>query len=655
MRCYAAGWLASHDASGDARGESNAAIAFPACTHKPEEGSDVKLGAQYLGNGDCEFTVWAPTLEQVAVQLMTSEAQTIPLKPQENGYWSAVVSDVYPGTQYRYMLNGQDSYPDPASRYQPQGVHGPSEVVDPSFEWRDRDWTGIPLQSMILYELHVGTFTPEGTFTAIIPRLKDLKATGINAIEIMPIAQFPGDSHADPALTYRNWGYDGVYPFAVQNSYGTAQDLKELVNACHEVGIAVVLDVVYNHFGPEGNYVSQFAPYFTETYHTPWGSAINFDDAHSPEVRHYFIQNALYWLEEFHIDALRLDAIHAIYDLGAKHVLHELVEQVERLGQHQCKQLYLIAESDLNDPKVIRPAEMGGYDLDAQWSDDFHHALHALLTGDQQGYYQDFGTCADLAKAYQDTFVYDWKYAPHRKRFHGTSCSDRPLSQFVVCIQNHDQVGNQMRGERLANLLSFERLKLAAGAVLLSPYIPLLFMGEEYGETAPFMYFVSHSDPDLIQAVREGRKKEFEAFHFEGEPLDPEATETYVRCKLNWELRHTGNHQVLLRWYQHLIHLRQTHPALLKCDRAFIRATSDEANKTVTVQRWSEAGELIYAMNFSDEPATLTLPIANHVTKQLDSADADWMGLGTEAPDTLYPDQELTLAPSSLVLYELVS
>ncbi|MBD2358346.1 malto-oligosyltrehalose trehalohydrolase [Tolypothrix sp. FACHB-123] len=614
----------------------------------------MRTGAHYLGNGECEFTVWSPTINSVAVQILTPQQQVIPLKPHTEGYWQTKVNDVYPGTLYRYILNEENAFADPASQYQPEGVHGPSQVIDRQFQWTDDDWTGVPLESMIFYELHVGTFTPEGTFTAIIPRLADLKELGINAIELMPIAQFPGDTHIEPSLAYRNWGYDGVYPFAVQNSYGTPADLKQLVNACHQYGIAVVLDVVYNHFGPEGNYMGQFAPYFTKTYKTPWGNAMNFDDAHSQGVRHYFIQNALYWLGDFHIDALRLDAIQAIYDLGAKHFLWELAEAVHGFSQDGGRKRYLIAESDLNNPQIIRPPELGGYGLDAQWSDDFHHALHALLTGDRQGYYQDFGQCAQLAKAYTDTFVYDWQYAPHRQRFHGISCRDRPPSQFSVCIQNHDQIGNQMKGDRLWNRISFAGLKLAAAAVLLSPNLPLLFMGEEYGETAPFMYFVSHSDPDLIQAVRAGRKQEFEAFHYDEDPPDPESAETFLHCKLNWQLRNQGQHKVLLNWYRQLIDWRKTHPALLKQERNCIQATSDEDKQLVIVRRWSESTEVIFALNFNQSPVTATLPIQHHVYKQLDSADTAWAGPGSQAPEELSVGQEITLQPTSLVLYELV-
>ncbi|MBD2343973.1 malto-oligosyltrehalose trehalohydrolase [Anabaena subtropica] len=603
----------------------------------------MKIGAHYLGNGECEFTVWSPTLNSVAVQILQPEQQ-VQLKPIADGYWQVKVADVYPGTLYRYRLNDQEAFADPASQFQPQGVHGASQVVDHQFQWTDTGWAGVPLESIIFYELHVGTFTPEGTFNAIIPRLPELRELGINAIEIMPIAQFPGDTHIESALAYRNWGYDGVYPFAVQNSYGSPSDLKRFVNACHENGIAVVLDVVYNHFGPEGNYMGQFAPYFTQTYKTPWGNAMNFDDGYSQGVRNYFIQNALYWLGEFHIDGLRLDAIQAIYDLGAKHFLWELAEAVHDFSQGGTWKRHLIAESDLNNPQVIRPPELGGYGIDAQWSDDFHHALHALLTGDRQGYYQDFGKCADLAKAYQDTFVYDWRYAPHRKRFHGMSCSDRPLSQFSVCIQNHDQIGNQMKGERLSERISFAGLKLAAGAVLLSPYLPLLFMGEEYGETAPFMYFVSHSDPDLIEAVRAGRKQEFTAFHYAEDPPDPESAETFLQCKLNWELRHQGQHKVLWDWYRQLIDLRKTHPALQNSDRNSIQAISDEDQQVVIVRRWCESREVIFAMNFNSSPVTVILPIQQSARKLLDS--------GSQASEYLSVGEEVVLQPTSLVLYE---
>ncbi|MDZ4874337.1 MAG: Malto-oligosyltrehalose trehalohydrolase [Chroococcidiopsis cubana SAG 39.79] len=613
----------------------------------------MKIGANYLGGDRCEFIVWGPNIESLGVQIVSPEERFLQME-QEDGYWKVVADNIPPGTQYLLELNGGETRPDPASYFQPHGVHKPSQVISHEFTWNDGDWAGVPLDAMIIYELHVGTFTPEGTFTAIIPRLADLKELGVNAIEIMPIAQFPGNIPPDGSCAYRNWGYDGVYPFAVQNSYGTPEELKQLVAACHQQGISVILDVVYNHFGPEGNYTSNFAPYFTQTYRTPWGSAINFDDAHSHDVRHFFIENALYWLREFHIDGLRLDAVHAIYDLGAKHFLAELAEKVREFSERQGRKYYLIAESDLNDPKIIRPKEVGGYELDAQWSDDFHHALHALLTGDSDGYYQDFGKCEDLAKAYRDTFVYDWKYAPHRQRFHGSSARDRTdLAQFVVCIQNHDQIGNQLLGERLSKLISFDALKLAAGAVILSPYIPLLFMGEEYAEEAPFTYFVSHSDPDLIKAVREGRKQEFAAFHAVGDPPDPESSKTFLGCKMDWEKRQEGKHQVIWSWYQKLIQLRTTVPALIKKERNSIEAGADEQQKIVWWRRWSDDSQILCLMNFNQNDVSFAPELShNNWQKILDSADEKWQGSGTVAPDKINSGEEIKLRSYNFVLYE---
>ena len=443
---------------------------------------------------------------------------------RRRGYHEVLVDGVEPGTLYRYRLDGTLERPDPASRCQPEDVHGPSQVVDSHFDWDDSAWCGIPLREYILYELHVGTFTPEGTFEAIIPYLPELKALGITAIELMPIAQFPGQ---------RNWGYDGVYPFAVQHSYGGPDGLKRLVQACHRHGLAVVLDVVYNHLGPDGNYLGDYGPYFTERYKTPWGGALNFDGPYSDEVRRFFIDNALFWVTEFRIDALRLDAVHAILDHSAQPFLQELGLALQARAEHMNRRIYAIAESALNDTRIIRSRELGGYGLDAQWNDDFHHALRVLLTDDRGGYYQDFGELGHLAKAFREGFVYAGDYSAYRRRRHGHSSRHMPAQQFVVFAQNHDQVGNRMFGERLSQLVSLEALKLAASAVLLSPFIPLLFMGEEYGEVAPFQYFISHLDPQLVDAVRRGRREEFAAFAWQGEPPDPQDIATFQRAKLD--------------------------------------------------------------------------------------------------------------------------
>ena len=604
----------------------------------------MQVGATYLGNNHCQFTVWAPLLEKVAVEIVAPQKRLIPMEPQGRGYWQTTASDIVPGTLYLYQLEEKTTRPDPASYFQPQGVHDCSQVVDHSrFNWKDGDWAGIPLENLIIYELHVGTFASEGEFTAIIPRLPQLKELGINALELMPVAQFPGE---------RNWGYDGVYPFAVQDSYGGVDGLKQLVDACHQSGIAVILDVVYNHFGPEGNYTRDFAPYFTDKYQTPWGSAINFDDAHSDGVRNFFIENALYWFREYHIDALRLDAIHAIYDFSAKHFLTELAEKVNEFSQQQGRQFYLIAESDLNDSRIINPKELGGYGIDAQWSDDFHHSLHTLLTKEQQGYYRDFGDCQHLAKALRESFVYSGQYSPYRQRHHGNFAGDRPSSQFVVCSQNHDQIGNRMLGDRLSQLVSFDALKLAAGVVLLSPYIPLLFMGEEYGEEAPFLYFVSHGDPDLIEAVRQGRKKEFQAFRWQEDPPDPQSEKTFEQCTLNWQQRTEGKHQVLLKFYQQLIQLRQQLPALRELDCKNMEVFSVEADRLIWFRRWHQDSQIFCLMNFSDRTVTHTaaLPEGNW-QKHLDSSDSQWLGSGSRMPNLLRNGEQFTMKPQSLTLY----
>jgi len=604
----------------------------------------VKIGADYHGSGDCEFTVWAPSLQEVAVQIVAPKQHLLPMHKDASGYWKAIASDIEPGTLYFYKLEGTTDRPDPASKFQPQGVHGPSQVVDLStVSWTDTDWAGISLEETIVYELHVGTFTPEGTFEAIIPQLDALRELGINAIEIMPIAQFPGE---------RNWGYDGAYLYAVQNSYGGPEGFEKLVNACHQHGLAVILDVVYNHFGPEGNYISDFGPYFTQTYKTPWGSAVNFDDACSYGVRNFFIENTLYWFRDYHVDALRLDAIHAIYDLGAKHFLQELGESVAALSEQRGRKLYLIAESDLNDVRVIRDREVGGHGMDAQWSDDFHHSLHTLLTGELAGYYQDFGKCEQLAKAFKESFVYSWQYAANRQRYHGSDAKDFPGHKFVICAQNHDQIGNRMLGERLSQLVPFEALKLAAAAVLLSPNIPLLFMGEEYGEESPFLYFVNHTDPDLVEAVRKGRKEEFKHFHLEGEFQDPQNLETLHKSQLKWEQRKLGKHKVLLELYQQLIQLRRSIPALKNLDKQNLEVSCLEADKLLFLHRWSDGSQIFCIMNFNanDISFTATLPSGNW-QKILDSSDTKWMGSGAKLSEKLLSEQELIIPPQSFALY----
>jgi len=508
--------------------------------------------------------------------------------------------------------------------------------VDSNFPWEDQNWAGLPLEEYIVYELHVGTFTKEGTFDAIILYLDELKDLGITAVELMPVGQFPGN---------RNWGYDGAYPFAVQDSYGGPEGLKRLVNACHQKKLGVILDVVYNHLGPEGNYIADFGQYFTDRYKTPWGAALNFDGPHSDEVRRFFIENAIYWLTEFHIDALRLDALHAILDISSYPFLEELAMAFHEQAAGVKRQAYLIAESAANDARIVKPRELGGYGLDAQWNDDFHHSLHVLLTDEQTGYYQDFGQLQHLAKAFQEGFVYSGQYSCYRQRRHGVSSKDIPAHRLVVFAQNHDQVGNRMNSERLSHLAPFEALKLAAGIVLLSPFIPLLFMGEEYGETAPFPYFVSHSEPDLVEAVRKGRQDEFATFQWQGELPDPQDEATYSQAKLNHHLRRDGQHRVLLQFYKQLIQLRKETPALvcLSKDNMDIRAI--EEHKLLFLYRWKGDNEVMALFNLNNNQTSVTLPIpVGCWRKRLDSAEKHWRGKGSAIPEQLDSKREGSLA-----------
>lgn len=582
-------------------------------------------GARLRADGVASFTLWAPLAQTVELHLIDA-VQRLPMERTEGGYWHTEASGLAPGTRYRFVVDGQE-YPDPASRHQPEGVHGPSALVDDRFAWSDGAWRGIPLRDYVIYELHVGTFTPEGTFEAIIPHLRTLRELGITAIELMPVAHFPGT---------RNWGYDGVYLYAPHTAYGGVLGLKRLVDAAHREGLAVVLDVVYNHFGPEGNYLWATArPFFTDRYRTPWGDAINYDGPESDPVRHFVIANALYWLREYHVDALRLDAVQMIYDRSAYHLLEELADSARAQAARLGRPALLIAESDMNDPRLITPAEAGGYGLDGQWADDLHHAIHAALTGERAGYYQGFGQLAQIVTALQRAYVYAGDYAAHRRQRFGRSPTGRRPDQFVVCIQNHDQVGNRAVGDRLGATLSFAQLKLAAAAYLLSPFTPLIFMGEEYGEPAPFQYFTDHGDEALVRGVREGRKQEFAAFVAPGQELpDPQDPATFQRSRLDHGLRGQGRHAVLQALYTELLRLRREVPALRPTSLDATIASADEARGVLTWRRRSDGVELFAVLNFGTEARTVELP-PGRWQPLLDTADPRWAepGARTGGPE----------------------
>jgi len=534
----------------------------------------------------------------VAVEIVTPAPLSRPLEPVGDGYFHGIVDGVGAGARYFFRLDSGRRRPDPASRLQPDGVHGPSEVVDLGFAREDRDWTGLPIADYVLYEIHVGAFSAEGTFDGVIPYLDGLKDLGVSAIELMPVAQFPGA---------RNWGYDGVYPFAAQNSYGGPEGLRRLVRACHDRGMAVALDVVYNHLGPEGNYLAEFGPYFTDRYRTPWGEAMNFDGHQSDHVVRYFIENALYWTGELEIDMLRLDAVHAIFDVSARPFLRELSRAVHRQAERLGRRVYLVAESNQNDTLHIRSAASDGYGLDGLWNEDFHHALHALLTGERNGYYRDFGTLDHLGRAFRDGWALTGQYSHYRGRRQGVSSRDIPATKFIVYSQNHDQVGNRLQSERLSRLIPFGDLKLAAALVLLSPAVPLLFMGEEYGETAPFPYFVDHQDAALNEAVWRGRRAEFTRFQWHGEIPDPKDEATFRRAILNRMLADEPRHRELLDFYRRLIHLRKTVPALALLSKDHREVSWDEASRVLVCRRWAAGSEVIAVYYFGNEPAEVAV------------------------------------------------
>jgi maltooligosyltrehalose trehalohydrolase len=553
------------------------------------------------------FRLWAPNANQVELKI---GSDFFGMTRGDGNWWRTEIPLAKTGIDYAFVLDGGEPVPDPRSLWQPNGIHGPSRTVDHgAFSWTDQSWQAKPLSSAIVYELHVGTFTPRGTFIAAIDKLDYLVDLGVTHIELMPVAEFSGT---------HGWGYDGVDLYAPHHAYGEPDDLKRLVDATHARGLAVILDVVYNHLGPAGNYLARFGPYFTQRYATPWGEAINFDGPQSDEVRRFFCDNALMWLRDYHFDGLRIDAVHAILDTSAIHFLEQLAGEVADLQAQTDRQLALIAESDLNDPRIIRPREIGGYGMLAQWSDDFHHALHCVLTGERAGYYRDFGSLADLAKALQRVFVYDGRYSVFRRRRHGRPPSGLSGHSFLGYLQTHDQIGNRAKGERSSHLMSVARLKIAAALVLTGPFVPMLFQGEEWGATSPFLYFTDHKDPQLARNVTEGRRREFASFGWKPDEVpDPQAVETFERSKLNWTERDKEPHAGLLAWHRRLIELRRKIPSLSdgRLDKVGVRF--DENGKWLVVKR----GPVVVACNLNQVTQRVPVDIDPASRLLLTSAD----------------------------------
>lgn len=616
------------------------------------------VGVEVLPDGIVHARVWAPTSVAVSVILEAGPGTvdglpvSVALEAEERGYFSGNLPGAAAGTHYQFRLDEAAILPDPASRLQPHGVHGVSEVVDPAtFAWKIDRWSLPPFDQWVLYELHVGTFTPRGTFEAIIPHLPYLKDLGVTTLELMPIAQFPGR---------RNWGYDGVFPYAAQNSYGGPDGLRRLADACHERGMGVILDVVYNHLGPEGDVLPQFGPYFTDRYRTPWGDAINYDGQDSDEVRRFFIESALMWVEECRIDGFRLDAVHQIFDPQAQPFLAELGQAVHRRAAELGRSAVLVAESDLNDPKLVLPREIGGYALDAQWADDFCHALEVQLVGEKSSYAADYGEFSQLGMALRQAFVYTGQYNPSRRRRFGRSPAPARRDQFVVFVQNHDQVGNRPGGERLAHLITLAQQKLAAATVILSPFVPLLFMGEEYGELHPFLYFTEHVDPDLVEAVRAGRKAEFPEWEWGEAAPDPQDVAAFEQSKLDLTLHEQGEHRALHTFYRELLTWRRRLPVL--SDPTACRDVSLWEEERVIMLRAGREdeplGDVFAILSFAQAETQVTVPLpAGNWVKRLDAGDSRFLGAGEHTPSSLSSpgSVDLTLAPLAVLLFTRAS
>ncbi len=518
--------------------------------------TDLPQGVFPTDGGGAEWRVWAPHTEALSIVLWREGREVVvPMDLADDGYFTHTQLDVSEGSRYAYRFPDGSTRPDPASRWQPNGVHQPSAVYFPRAAKTETDWHGIPLRELVIYELHVGTFTQEGTFDAIISRLEDLVELGITAIELLPIAEFPGQ---------RNWGYDGVHPYAAQSSYGGPQGLQRLVEAAHAVGLGVILDVVYNHLGPEGNYIGEFGPYYSDQYHTPWGNALNYDGPDSGAVRRFVIDNAVSWVRDFGLDGLRLDAIQTIYDLSAKHLLAELQEEVQAVARAEQRHIHVIGETNQNDARLLHESKRGGFGLDGIWADDLHHSIHATFTGERDGYYVDFGRAEHVAKVFNDSLVYDGRYSQYRRARHGNRVNDIDREKFVVCIQNHDQVGNRPQGDRLSTLISDEQQRLAAALMLLSPFTPMLFMGEEYGETRPFPFFCSFLDESLNAAVRRGRREGIRASQFDinGNLPDPSRVKTFNGSRLTWNWCDDPAKANMRDLYRQLLKARRIWPAI---------------------------------------------------------------------------------------------
>lgn len=601
------------------------------------------VGVHKIKSQQYQFTIWAPHAKCVELKIVSPREMLVMMDKDTEGYWSVTLGRLSKETKYSYRIDKDATYPDPASHYQPEGVFSTSQIIDHSnFKWTDEGFHPCSQKEMILYELHIGTFTPEGTFESAINYLDDLVDLGINTIQLMPIMQTPGE---------RNWGYDVIFFFAVQYAYGGPQGLKKFIDACHSKKLTVILDVVYNHIGPEGNCLENFAPYFSKKHQTPWGKSFNFDGEFSNNVRSFFIQNMLFWFKKYHLDGLRLDSTFAMIDDSAIHILKELSLTAQQLSKETARPYFLFAENGLNEIKLFKKYDNEGYGLNGQWNDDFHHTLHSVLTGEKNGYYGAYTDVALFQKILKSGFAYYWHYAADDNRRYGDEARELSGEQLIVFCQNHDQVGNRMNGERLSQLISFDALKLAAAFVLMSPNIPMLFMGEEYGEDNPFLYFIDHSDEKLIEQVRDGRKREFEAFQSKGEPADPQDIITFLKSKIDWTKRHSGLHEILLKYYKKLISLRKEISALYSCSKEQLEVYRYEKTSLIVVKRWCGSECFLMLFNFGKEEVNWF----GHENGALvfDSFNQEWGGNTPTTKNELIHGESLPIKGFQFLIYQL--
>ncbi|NPV90794.1 MAG: malto-oligosyltrehalose trehalohydrolase [Firmicutes bacterium] len=555
----------------------------------------------------------------------------LPMKQELPDVYSLTVEGRGRDLLYKFQVPGEGDFPDPYSGFQPEGVHGFSRVVDHrSFPWRDEGWGGIPQEELMIYELHVGTFTPGGSFGELGERLDYLQELGINTLEVMPVAETPGRW---------NWGYDGVFPFSVNHNYGSPDDFRLLVDRCHQRGLGVILDVVYNHLGPEGNYLPRFGPYFTDKHQTPWGAAVNYDDECSEYTRRLVLDNVTHWIRNYHLDGLRLDAVHAIRDDSRPHILQEIARTARDLEKELGRRLVIIAETDENQSRLINPASQGGYGIDAQWLDDFHHTIHTVMTGEDRGYYQDYGSIEGFEKVFRN-YLYTGEYSRFWKKPRGSDGRANPGRQFVVATQTHDQVGNRAQGERLSHLVGFGRAKVAAGLVLLSAYLPMLFMGEEYAESHPFQFFSDFSG-ELARAVSAGRREEFSQFGWQEVP-DPQDPGTFYRSKLTPPGEWDEQNRSMFRFYRDLIALRKTHPALREPDKDRLEARVHKSERVVELTRWSQEEKISAWFNLGDDE--FPLPQEGRSGRVL--LHSEWEAYGGKTAR-----EADTLPPAAMVVY----